>query len=152
MKKLQILLIASILFSGIIISSCDKDDENDSPTETKTDLLTSKWKIAAATIEPAFNGSTNLLTQSSSCSKDNTVLFKTDNTLTLNEEAIICSGQSQTDEGTWSFNSDKTEMSVTQRGNYEEFHILELTTTRFRYWENLTVDGVTYKATMTMTH
>ena len=121
MKKLQILLITSILFSGIIISSCSKDDENDSLTETKTDLLTkSKWKATAGTIEPAFNGSTDLWAISDACSKDNTVFFKSDNSVVFDEETSVCSGKSQQVTGTWSLGSDETVLSITRPGVFEE--------------------------------
>jgi hypothetical protein len=106
----------ALLCISCIMSSCKKDDD-----PTKTDLLTSKdWKTTALTIDPAvdMNGDgtadTDMLSLYEDCQKDDLVRFGTDKTVTNDEGETKCDPDDpQTSSGgTWSFNSDETELTI----------------------------------------
>jgi len=107
MKKNSTWILASLAFSMLLLSSCDK--KSTTPPKTKTQLLTqASWKFKSATVSGADASS---LIQA--CQKDNILIFISGGTGNVNEGASKCnSGDPDTVPFTWSFNSGETVITV----------------------------------------
>lgn len=108
LKPLKTLVFGSLV---LVAFSCKKS--NDTPAQSKTELLTqSAWKINDYGIDANNNGTLEANESAiQDCEKDNTFSFKTDGTGTLDEGQNICSGENQTTSYNWSFKSNETILS-----------------------------------------
>lgn len=154
------MLILSLLSVTFMFSACKKDDE----TSSKTKLLTgSSWKMTAFTMEPGFpifdenfniiGYSTDMFADMDTCEKDDTHKFNTDQSVITDEGATKCdSSDPQKTNGTWSFNSDETGITITEDGLSETVTILELTDKVLKFKSTETYDSVTTTYTLTYSH
>jgi len=109
-----------LTFSFLIISaiSCKKSDTDTTvPPKSKTILLTqTAWKIQSVGIDADKNGvaETDATSSIQPCQLDNTYIFKTDGTGTMDEAIVKCVGTDpQTKAFTWAFKSTETILSGT---------------------------------------
>lgn len=155
------LLIICLLSFNLLFSSCKKDEEELSP---KTELLTnSAWKMTAYTVDPGFptfdnegniTGSTNgIFVLLDDCEKDDTHKFNTDKSLVTDEGMTRCdSSDPQKTNGTWTFNTDETTLTITEEGESQIVTILELTAGVLQLQSTESSDGMTVTFTITFSH
>lgn len=142
-----------IAIMALAWNSCTEEDDPKAE-KTKTELLTAHtWKLTAATISPAYQGSTNIF-EISPCYQENTESYNSNGSFVKDEGSNKCNNVSQTRTGTWSFNSSETVIQL----DYEEstapdesYNILELADNTFKYSGILPIDGVDYTLTFTFT-
>lgn len=118
MKNISSYLLGLSL--ALAVAGCGKKSDPTpaaNPVSAKTALLTaSKWRITAITSTTTFFGQTvtgDSYTSLSACQRDNFETFSTNLTTTYDEGATKCSGTDpQTKQGTWSFNTAETELTI----------------------------------------
>jgi hypothetical protein len=118
MKNTYAFVIVIFIASAGFLSGCKKKEE--AKPVSKAELLagtTSKsWKLTAATASVSgltinlFD--TNGLYSLPACKQDDIFIFSANKTYTTNEGATSCSPAS-TDSGTWAFNADETQLTLT---------------------------------------
>ncbi|MFT4024154.1 MAG: hypothetical protein QM664_10270 [Flavihumibacter sp.] len=103
------LLVAVCAFPVLALSSCGKND--DKPKASKTALLTEKsWKIISF-ISKDGTESVDIFKTAKPCEKDNVFLFKTDNTLVMEEGAIKCAADDPDSySGPWAFADNESKL------------------------------------------
>jgi hypothetical protein len=111
-------IFSSLLYSlavGLVLGSCQKKSDP-APQTSKTDLITaSSWKLDVAGVDQDKNGTIDFVvtTLIPSCTVDNTILFKRDNTGTTDEGATRCqSTDPQTTTYNWSFADAETNINI----------------------------------------
>jgi hypothetical protein len=136
MKKLSFLLL-----SLIALGACKKDGEN-TPSASRTDLLTAKkWRVSSLTYTAISVGkitTTDEYALEQACHRDDFYKFNTDKTLVADEGATKCSASdTQTSTQNWDFNSDQTNLLVTSSGYMStgSKDIVELSATTLRLRE-----------------
>ena len=145
-----------ILLSPFIFTSCDKDDDNETP-KTKTELLTaSPWKRTALTSNPAYdwnadgNAATDVLSIMLPCERDNTDTYRTNGIMETNEGPTKCDpSDPQTWTTTWELVNNETEIRYDDTYNYT---IVELTETTLKLRGVFEENGVTYTHDETYSH
>lgn len=142
--RLQFLLVAFAFLT--VFSACKKDDEPSG--KTKEDLLTGKkWKMTAATIDPAILGISDWYAQMEECEKDNFTEFKKGGQAVFDEASNRCDGEPQTATGSWIFNSDQTKITITELNEDPiTFDIVELNdnTLKIKYSERDADTNINY--------
>ena len=150
MKKLLLLTL-----SLAALSACKKNNDNTPATPSNTDLLVAKsWRVTAQTYtvsSAVLNGGNPLTTDiyaayyATPCRADNFVTFNSNNTLVADEGALKCSPTDpQTKSGTWSFNSDKTKLTMvdpSQGGTPIPFDIITLSATTLHLRNTTVTNG-----------
>lgn len=154
---------------ALVVTGCKKDEEaaattTPTPTPTKTELLTGKnWKITAATIDPAIdwndNGTlvTDIYAQLAPCEQDDLTKFNTNFTVTEDEGAIKCDSLAPqtTNTAIWAWSTNETVLTIDNDGTGpntpDSLDVLELTATKFKANQTLTLDTVNYVFTITLT-
>lgn len=138
---------------GLTVLGCKKTAET--PTPSKTDLLTNKnWIATAVTISPALPVGGTLITdyysQIPSCSKDDFIRFETPSIYKEDEGAVKCTAADpQTIIGTWTFNGDQSVITTsTPTGGTQSYNVLELTDSSLKYSVAVPSGGVTYTLTI----
>jgi hypothetical protein len=89
MKSICFLAILSLL----VITSCDKETEYKTRTEFLTKAKCNKWYLEYATVSTVVNGqevSQRLTQYIPDCMEDNSISFKPDGTVAVNEGMIKC--------------------------------------------------------------
>lgn len=100
----KLVLFASLCFSTLLFSSCDKTDE---APPTNTDYITkSSWKFNSAKA-----GGIDVTAQVPACFKDNTMTFAINGTGTISEGANICASPAPAT-FTWTFQNNGTEINL----------------------------------------
>jgi hypothetical protein len=115
MKKILIPVLLGIL----AIAACKKDKKENEKSKWEM-ITTGRWKITEAKLS-ASGGEQDFLEGAEPCSKDNTYMFNTSGTVSLDEGLMKCSeadSQTRTD-GSWILSADSTmltlkETSITQ--------------------------------------
>ena len=103
-KGLLVFAIAALAFAG-----CKKEDDDDSPSKSKKEMLTSGSWI---TTDVLLNG-TSIWSMGDDCSKDDYYTLKTDGTGTLDEGPTKCdAADPQTMAVTWALSSDETKLTL----------------------------------------
>ena len=151
LRRIQTLSLFVVLFA---FAACKKDKE-----ESREEMLTSgRWQISAVTIVPGIlsEGDTTIITDFYNstflprCAKDDFTIFNANGTLINDEGPDKCSvSDPQTVSGTWTFNSDKTILTVTIAGESTSYTILELSKSTMRAKYSDEFDGVQYNFTAT---
>lgn len=111
MKNFKVQFLLAALAFMTVFSACKKDDEPNG--KTKEDLLTGKkWKLTAATVDPAIFNINDWYAQMEECSKDDYIEFKKGGQAVFDEGTVRCTGEPQTQTGSWIFNADQTKLTV----------------------------------------
>lgn len=121
MKKHLQLAGILMLVMAFAVSSCKKDDEDDS--NNVKDILTSgNWKITAMTVDPGvdFGGGfviNDLYSMMPAYTKDDFVTFQSDGKVIFDEGPTKYQpSDPQTTEGTWSLSSDNKTLTIKEPG------------------------------------
>ena len=157
MKSSSLLRILTIPLSLLFIlaGSCNKD--NDEPTKTKTELLTSAvWKLASHITNPAQDldgdgqsDDTDVLATYDACDKDDLTSFSANGSGQVSEGVLKCDpADPATYPFTWQWNSNETILSLLG----QDFTLIELTSSTLKVSFTYSDSGVTYTETMTFTH
>ncbi|MEY4902595.1 MAG: hypothetical protein RLZZ292_410 [Bacteroidota bacterium] len=112
--------------------ACKKDPV----APTKEELLTAKkWKISALTLTLLSNGTVeDILKGADPCETDDFQKFETNGTMSEDEGATKCSpGDPQSTAGTWAFNTEKTQLTITLDGDKVVTTLVELSATTLKY-------------------
>ena len=101
--------VAFALVCTLALSSCKKDNNNTN-TETKTEMLTkSAWKFEAFGLDMNMD---NMLTgseiESKACDMDDVISFSTSGTVSQNVGADNCGGTAASGQSTWQFYNNET--------------------------------------------
>lgn len=100
----KLFLFATVCFSSLLFSSCDKTDE---APPTNTDYITkSSWKFSSAKAS-GFD----VTAQVPACFKDNTMTFAINGTGTISEGANICPSPAPAT-FTWTFQNNGTQVNL----------------------------------------
>src|ERR1041385_438692 len=126
MKK-QIASLLTILGVLSLLPACQKDDNNQPSSKTKTQLITQgTWKFSAATVN-GVDASGYL----QSCQKDNIYTFVAAGTGTIDEGASKCNGSDpQTNPFTWNFANNESTLHISTilfTGGSNDFTVVSLT-------------------------
>jgi hypothetical protein len=151
---------ALVILTGAAIVGCQKDDNNNNGGSTKTQLITTgSWKLTSDYIDPAVdvNGDGvadhEVFNFYDDCSKDDMLTFKSNGTLTFDEGPTKCDPTDpQSENTTWKFGSNETQLIVGSAGSEETVQLIELSTTALKIRTSSTVAGVVYTETMTYKH
>jgi hypothetical protein len=142
-----------IVFSGIVVIACKKSGGyNNSTPKTKTELITaSVWKFDNAKVAGA-----DISAFLDACDKDNTVTFVSNGNGTADEGATKCNAADpQTVAFTWTFENNETTLNATAPlfpGGNGIFTIITLTDTQLVVSQDITVQGSTQNAVITLKH
>jgi hypothetical protein len=120
--------------------------------KTNTELLTqSSWKFDNARVNGA-----DVSAFLQACQKDNTLLFVSNGTGTVDEGPTKCnSGDPQTTPFTWGFLSNETVLHISTilfTGGSSDFNIVALSETQLVLSQNITVSGSPQNAVVTFKH
>jgi len=154
--KVQLAAVILVITGATSILSCNKDDDNNSTTKTKTELLTSgTWKYTACIVSPAYDYygdgvmATDLFAILKPCEKDDFEVYKTDGTWEYNEGPTKCDpSYPQVFSEPWSFTSNETKVLV----GTTECTLLELTATTLKLRYSFEDSGITYTEEDTYSH
>lgn len=143
-------ILAFIAIASVTLSGCKKDK-----SESNTDKLSGKdWKMTALTVDPPINfGGTmisNVYSQIPACQQDDLTIFNSSGTVTFDEGASKCSSSDpQSTQGTWTWNTDETVLSITDSGNTESYTIVSLSSSEMvaTFTDNSTGVVETYTVT-----
>ena len=114
-KGLILIALAAVAFAG-----CKKEDDDDSPSQTKKEMLTSGSWIKTDVL---LDG-TSIWAMGDACSKDDFYTLKADGTGVSDEGPTKCdAADPQTIPVTWAFSSDETKLTL----DGDAFTIAELT-------------------------
>jgi hypothetical protein len=135
MKNFSSLLSFGLILVSISLSNCGKDDDN-TPTPTKTELLTTaSWKFSAATVNGA--DASGFL---QACQKDNIYTFVAAGTGTLDEGLSKCNGADpQTTPFNWNFASNETILHISTvlfSGGSNDLTLVSLSSTQLVVSQN----------------
>lgn len=126
--------ISSILIL-VVFLSCKGDDE---PVNQKEKMLTGKnWRLIAAESDPpilaAGQNISDVYAVMPACAKDDLTKFDSDGSVVFDEGPSKCeSTDPQTETSDWSFNSDKTSITVEIDSKTVSYEILEISDSRLK--------------------
>jgi hypothetical protein len=137
-KNINFKFFIILILYTITFINCKKDNTTNTPV-TKTDVLSGgsskTWVISKVTQQTAGSQPVDVTSQVASCEKDNLYTYKSNGVYIQDEGATKCTNsQPQTITGTFSFNADETELTVTNNLNPSSVGrvtVLELTTSNF---------------------
>jgi hypothetical protein len=110
MKKLLLKILPLILIVSFTISACKK--KSDVPSKSKTTLLTQKsWSITKWEEKTDSDPFIDAYPTWDACSKDDFILFKTNNTADFDEGPTKCDpSDPQTESSSWAFLENETKL------------------------------------------
>lgn len=132
MKKL--LCSSTTILIILFFAACSKKDSNNKPP-TKIDFLTTgNWKLTAVMADEDGDGTyeTNSFAEFESCYTDNTLTFKTNGKLQLDEGTSKCAASDpQSMETDWQLTNNETTLVI----HLDSWLIQELTATTLKWKE-----------------
>ena len=112
--KVKLLFLALFALS---VYSCSKDDDDDDPVTNVELISSSAWKFDTAGIDANGDGTIDAPIPDDmleSCDTDNTILFRTDGTGTIDEGPTKCDDANPQSVGfTWAFKNNETVINFT---------------------------------------
>jgi hypothetical protein len=125
----------TILFLSFLgLAACQKENEPTPIADTRTPLLLAKnWQLSAQTTTFTDNGKAQVMdvyASTAPCARDNYTTFRQDKSLTYNEGKTLCGPSALLGKGSWSFNSELTELTIDSpqlHGAPSVFQVLDLT-------------------------
>ncbi len=141
MIKFSFIAIAAMLF----FSSCSKTD-----SKSKTTLITTgNWKVVSDMSRTGSGAWQEEIGTYGACELDDYILFKTDNTLEVNEGATKCNpSDPQFETGIWAFTDNETKLNF----NGTPAILDELTSTTLSFTTSTSFNGVSYENKVTLRH
>ncbi len=152
MKKRTFPIFTIFALSLIVVTGCDKDDDNTPTPKTKTELVSqSTWVFSGAVV-----GTTDVSPLLQACQKDNTLTFVASGSGTLDEGASKCNmSDPQTNSFSWNFASAETVLHISTvlfSGGSSDFTLVSLSETTLVVSQDITVSGTTQTAIVTFIH
>ena len=143
--------ILALLCIGV--SACKKSSDA-TKAKTKTDYLTQKPWIAIAERANTDNGAwTETFSSNPACVKDNRLSFAANGVCINDEGATKCSASDpQTAQGTWTFTTNETRISISGIGGQGDFALQQLDDNTLVIVQQTVVSGHTYKSEGTYGH
>lgn len=146
-------LIAAVLLSSVVFTSCKKKEKE----PTKEELLTKgKWKLTGAS---AAGGLYDLMTVLKDCQKDNTFILNSNKSITVDEGASKCSDTAKqtTTDGQWSLTNNDTKMTISGEKITAGFgnltgDVVKIEATTFQIKKDTMVGGFATTAIVTFTN
>jgi Lipocalin-like domain len=126
MKKFNVLFSLALLVMGLVVSSCNDDDE----PQSKTDLLTSKdWIQTSAVLRLPAGVEVDVTAEKiSDCRKDNWLTFAKDGTCKDDIGAVPCYPSEENNNiGTWSWKENETVLSISLEGDTSDTKLVSIT-------------------------
>lgn len=122
-------------------------------TQNATQLLCDKnYKMTAATIDPAYQGSTDYYSLLSSCFTDNIYRFAQNGSVNIDEGAEKCDpNDPQTLDGTWTLTQNNTVLTLTVDGDNDVLEVITLNGNILKLRWQEQDQGQTYTITGTWT-
>lgn len=110
--------IVSMLLLVLFIVSCKEKKDEPQPIKSKTELLTGKYQLTAATVDPAIQvpflgiSVTDLYGFTESCMKDDVIEFFSNGVVNMDEAATKCDPEDpQTQTDMWKFSAHEDSIS-----------------------------------------
>ena len=155
-KKLQFSILFLLAISFVIFVSC-KNDKDNNPAKSKTELLTAApWKRTALISTPAYDwnadgtSSTDVLSIMWPCEKDNLDIYKANGIIETDEGPTKCnSSDPQSWTTTWAFIENESKLIF---DGVDVYTLLELTETTLKFQSTFVENGVTYTHVETYGH
>ncbi|MBF9254637.1 hypothetical protein I2I11_15135 [Pontibacter sp. 172403-2] len=140
--KYNFLRTMLLLFcSLVLLTACDKDEEETIPEPTKKDLLTAHdWRGDQVLVNDINVAAIPGVGSNAATFKTMLLSFREDNTYTA---SFTVSGQPQSFDGTWQFNADETRITLEMLG---DFDITTLTEDNFNVAGLISSDNVDFIA------
>jgi hypothetical protein len=134
-KKLVLISFMTAFAAGLIMESCKKNGKS-------SNLIVGKWKMTAYIHEGMDVYTTGQLDP---CFIDNIITFTSGPEVIVDEGATKCSSSDpQTFSGTYSLNSDKTQLTVSSGGSSDVDYIRTLNSTTLKLEQMSNGDIITY--------
>ena len=154
--KIQLFALPLMITVVISILSCEKDKEEPA-VMTKTELITTgTWKLTAYTSNPAYdwygtgNYATNILNALNPCEADGFDAYKNNGIVEINEGALKCDpADPQTFTASWQFTNNESKIMY---DGFDEYELVELTTTTMRLQQTFVENGISYTHFETYEH
>ncbi len=157
MKRFSRTILVLLATCSVVFTACKKDDEDPKP-KTKAELLTAKsWRVSADASTVTSGGTTvsnDDYADYEACEKDNFTKFEVNKVAKFDEGTTSCSGNPQTEIGSWDFNSDQTKLSLMSPDSAPSstsLDIVELTETTLKLRYTIASGGDTNTKTTTYT-
>lgn len=149
--KLRSILSVSLL-SVILLAGCKKDDNDNNQSQADINITAAKWKVDGITA----NGGIDVSSFVDPCYLDNTITFTSDNKGKTEEGSDVCDPSTAGD-FTWSFNSNRTEITMSAKllpGGPNTFKVVALSATSLVLSQvtNLVPAPVPIEVTVTFSH
>ena len=157
---MKVLSFLSVIFSIVILGSCQKDDSSSPPPpKTKTELISaSVWKYNDAKIDSDNNGTGDVALPAGvvdACTTDNTIQFTSNGNGTVNEGPTKCDpADPQTFPFTWNFTSNESILNFSSSlfaGVGGDFKIISLTDTELVLSKTITQPPIPLPFTVVIT-
>jgi hypothetical protein len=156
-KRLLSFTLLAALFATVL-PGCSKDDDDDTPAETKTELLVkTSWKFEKAEAPPLGD----ISSQIDACIKDNLLSFSAASTTATSGAGVVDEGATKCDPSspqTGSFNWELINNGATLRssvvlfpGGSTDFNIVTLNATNLVLSQQVTISTGLPPATVTFT-
>jgi hypothetical protein len=133
-------IIASLMIAFVFvlsIASCKKDEAN----STSSNPIVGKWKMSAY----IHNGVDVYGTGVPTCVTDDITIFSNTNLVTNDEGLTKCNASDpQTLSGTYTINSNQTQLDLTINGSTESYSILILNSTTLKLQQLSNNDAITF--------
>lgn len=152
------------LFPAVLLlamASCEKDsDKGETPTETKTDILSKQiWLYESSGLDPDKNGTIDSPLPAGTikaCTIDNNLSFSSNGQGTMNEGPTKCNNTDpQTLPIKWGFASNEANLDITgtgETGLSGRFKILKLNSTQLSITKDSTNSSGTYTFIVNFKH
>jgi hypothetical protein len=152
MRFFRILMLSAFIIP--LFAACKKDEST--PALTQTEMLTGgKWRLTALTVSPAYlvNGTsiTDVFSTYPTCTKDDFQSFATTGAYSYDESTDKCPDSNQTETGTWKWNTDETELTLTTSSYSDVWEIKNLSSKSMTSIYKVAEGGVVYTFTGTLT-
>jgi len=146
-------IIAAVLLFSVAFVSCKKKEKE----PTKEELLTrGKWKLTGAS---AAGGLYDLMTVLKDCQKDNTFIFNSNKSITVDEGPSKCndSAKQTTTDGQWSLTNNDMKMTISGEKITAGFgnltgDVLKIEASSFQIKKDTIVGGIATTAIVTFTN
>lgn len=134
LTKLGLLFVLAISFTA-----CDKYEEG-----ANISLLTAKMRITNSWVSSAYSIESSVFPTSNSNTSELTI----ENDGSFTQVVTFNPFPASTETGTWGFNSDKTQLLLTDGGNVETWDIVKLKNKELKLTKSTTSLGVTTTSTI----
>ena len=149
MKKFLNFLMMGLLTSAVVVTGCNKDDDDPKNSE----LIRGSWQLTALTVNPVIPiiGS-DIYAQFDACEKDDITIFEANGVVRFDEGASKCApNDPQTTTGTYTWNTDETIITVNDSSGATSYTVSSISNSQMVVTNTENIGGVNYTYTATYT-